>query len=388
MNSPKFPGELKKLVGTEVVEIEAMAVNTTPQPNIEQARDLLSPYLDGEVTPEERLLVEEALAASPELRADLEDLRQTVALVATLPHVPAPRPFTLTEADAQRAKPAPRRGWFSLLALRPWVGGLAAMAAVLVCMLAVGGLLFRGVSTPGQPQQAAYAPAAEQAKATEAPKAEAQPVQKTVAVEKEVVPAPTAAVRATAVPAEPSPEAAKAAEKSAKKQVAVTATPAAASGAAANPAGQVGQGAAASAPLATSEITDTTPTTLAIVALPTELTEEPASSQTAATAANAAAVTAPAQPPIPEQFLDKSQPETAVPSSATPTPQRKISPTPQPSASPSGKTQPLPATVITPRAEITSPTETGWMTGLAVGVVVIAGLVGWALMRRGREKRQ
>ncbi len=67
-----------------------MANNQTHQPNIELARELLSPYLDDEVTEEERVLVEQALAASGELQQDLETLRQTVSLLAGLPSVPAP----------------------------------------------------------------------------------------------------------------------------------------------------------------------------------------------------------------------------------------------------------------------------------------------------------
>ena len=58
-----------------------MADNTNHQPNIEHVRDLLSPYLDGEVTDEERKLVEQAVITSPELHEELETLRQTVALV-------------------------------------------------------------------------------------------------------------------------------------------------------------------------------------------------------------------------------------------------------------------------------------------------------------------
>ena len=66
-----------------------MAGNDKQQSNIEQARELLSPYLDGEVSGEERGLVEEALAVSDELRADLDTLRQTVSLLQALPSVPA-----------------------------------------------------------------------------------------------------------------------------------------------------------------------------------------------------------------------------------------------------------------------------------------------------------
>lgn len=107
--------------------------------NSEQLRDLLSPYLDNEVTAEERRLVEQGLATSVELRQELESLRQTVALIAALPPVPAPRPFTLTEAQVRPAAPTARKGLFGLPL---WVQGWAALAASLVCVLVVGGILW------------------------------------------------------------------------------------------------------------------------------------------------------------------------------------------------------------------------------------------------------
>ena len=68
-----------------------MAANQNHQFNTDQIRELLSPYLDGEVTDEERALVEQAIAASDEIRGELETLRRTIALVAALP--PAPEPM-------------------------------------------------------------------------------------------------------------------------------------------------------------------------------------------------------------------------------------------------------------------------------------------------------
>ncbi|MBN1217623.1 MAG: hypothetical protein JXM69_01745 [Anaerolineae bacterium] len=129
-----------------------MAENTNHQPNIEVVRDLLSPYLDGEVTAQERALVEQTVATSPELRDELESLRQTVALVGSLPQVPAPRPFTLTEAGVG-AVSAPRK----FFRLPGWAGGLAAVATLLICVLAAGGLLLSGPLRGSLPQWAAPA---------------------------------------------------------------------------------------------------------------------------------------------------------------------------------------------------------------------------------------
>ena len=47
----------------------------------EQRDELLSAYLDGELSPERQVGLKAQLAASPALRADLEALRRTVALV-------------------------------------------------------------------------------------------------------------------------------------------------------------------------------------------------------------------------------------------------------------------------------------------------------------------
>jgi hypothetical protein len=152
-----------------------MVDNTNQQPNIERVRDLLSPYLDGEVTDEERALVEKAIATSPELREDVETLRQTVALVASLPRVAAPRPFTLSEADVSAAALAPKK-YFGLPA---WASGLAVLAAALVCVLAAGGIFLRGQFS-GAPAGELSHLTAEQPAAEEAPAAE-----KEMMVEKE-----------------------------------------------------------------------------------------------------------------------------------------------------------------------------------------------------------
>jgi chemotaxis protein histidine kinase CheA len=123
-----------------------MATGTNPQPNMEKLRELLSPYLDGEVTPDEKRLVEEALNSSPELAAELQELEQTVNLLGTLPPVAAPRPFTLTEAElAAVGSPIPdvtkRPGWFGIPA---WAGGVVALAAAMICVVAAGGILWGG----------------------------------------------------------------------------------------------------------------------------------------------------------------------------------------------------------------------------------------------------
>jgi len=109
-----------------------MIDNMNRQPNIEVARDLLSPYLDGEVTDDEKNMVEQAIALYPDLNRELTSLQQTVAQLAALPRAAAPRPFTLSEADVPPEKVS---GW-RLFGLPMWVSGFAA-AAALICGLGV-----------------------------------------------------------------------------------------------------------------------------------------------------------------------------------------------------------------------------------------------------------
>lgn len=62
----------------------------------EQDYELLSAYLDGMLDESERVALETRLAADETLRREMNALRQTVALVRTLPTMKAPRSFVLT----------------------------------------------------------------------------------------------------------------------------------------------------------------------------------------------------------------------------------------------------------------------------------------------------
>ncbi len=157
---------------------------------------LLSAYLDGEVTPEERSLVEAQLRISPAWRKELESLRWTVNLLRELPEAPLPRSFELPvpaeTARAATSRAAPRaRGW--RLDLGWMYAFFRTSAAVTVALLlAVVGLdawqtrgdLARDVMLAQRPEnapasQALSAPAAGQAP-VEAPQA-AQPAAPTTA---------------------------------------------------------------------------------------------------------------------------------------------------------------------------------------------------------------
>lgn len=101
----------------------------------QQDYELLSAYIDGELSDAERLGLEIRLDAETDLRRELESLRQTVALVDQLPRLKAPRNFTLTVTPQKVVRKLP-------LLLTSTFSGLSAAAAVLLLMF--GGYLLLG----------------------------------------------------------------------------------------------------------------------------------------------------------------------------------------------------------------------------------------------------
>jgi hypothetical protein len=100
-----------------------------------QVDDMLSAYLDGELSPRERAHLEGLLASDAELRQRLEALRRTVALMQELPRVPAPRNFLLTAAMVAppEARRRPRRLWLApALTFASAVSGLLLLIVLLV----------------------------------------------------------------------------------------------------------------------------------------------------------------------------------------------------------------------------------------------------------------
>ncbi len=117
--------------------------------------ELLSAYIDDEVNVDERALVEEHLATCTACAQGLTTLRQTVALLGELPQVAAPRPFTLRESDVRPVRDTARLAWLRL----PWAQGLVGAAAVLLCVVVVGGVVLLGrggmVGAPAASEQIA-----------------------------------------------------------------------------------------------------------------------------------------------------------------------------------------------------------------------------------------
>ena len=162
--------------------------------------ELLSAYLDGAVSEQERALVEAVVIAEPDIAWRLDTLRQTVHLLRNLPELALPRSFALQEAqlgDAlvtsrPAARPAPDRAaepvapgfWAGLVeswrAL--WQAGNpvlrnAAAASLVLLLLLVGSSSFLATQPQMETAQVAYAPAPTARESAADSAAEAQPAQ-------------------------------------------------------------------------------------------------------------------------------------------------------------------------------------------------------------------
>ena len=117
----------------------------TSHPNLsERDLELLSAYLDGELSDRDRHMLEQRLAAEADLRRSLDELRATVRLVGRLPRLKAPRNFTLDPAQFQRPAPWWERLFASGMALQ-LTGALGTAASIILIVL---GLALGGQETP------------------------------------------------------------------------------------------------------------------------------------------------------------------------------------------------------------------------------------------------
>ena len=106
----------------------------------ERVEALLSPYLDGRVTPSERALVERHLQACSECSRGLATLRVTVTAVREMPRVRAPRSFALPRSMARQPQTNP---W-----LVPVLRAATAVATFLLVITVAGDLFMRGMGVP------------------------------------------------------------------------------------------------------------------------------------------------------------------------------------------------------------------------------------------------
>lgn len=108
------------------------------------AVDVLSAYLDHQVSPADRAYVENHLQGCAACRSELTSLRRTVLALHALPRVPVPRAFTLSEAQVGIRRPADRPAWFGGLAR-----GLGAVTALALVAVVAATLLRPRAWAPG-----------------------------------------------------------------------------------------------------------------------------------------------------------------------------------------------------------------------------------------------
>ena len=180
-----------------------MRVFTQHAKGREQRDELLSAYLDDQLSAEERARLEARLATDPALQVELDALRHTVVLVRDLPPVPIPCNFILPQTMAARPRPSrpprPRLAWAA-----PLLTVATAAVSLLFVVVLAGDLLLSGVG------RLATAPGAEPLLEAEAPRPQAlapSPIGEEIGVEK-VMPAATPLPVLTEAPPKAPPEAA------------------------------------------------------------------------------------------------------------------------------------------------------------------------------------
>jgi hypothetical protein len=154
--------------------------------------DLLSAYLDNQVSAAERDRIERHLSSCETCRREYDTLRQTVMFLRAMPQVRVPRAFTLSEAQAGIRRPSARPGW-PVGVLR----GVGAIAAVLLVAVVATTLLRHPAWTPGR--TVARAPKAVPPP-TAAPAAAPRAAASAVSLEKQALPAPSEAAAPIAAP--------------------------------------------------------------------------------------------------------------------------------------------------------------------------------------------
>lgn len=165
--------------------------------------EMLSAYLDGEVTPVQRAQVEAHLAECRECAHNLRTLRQTVNLLGELPAVKAPRSFVIREAQVAPRRRVTGRWQRSYPLLQ---GATVAVLILLVVVFAGDMMLTRfAPALGGAPLLSYSAPAAEESSWVEREQVVVEEAEKTAEVEEMVAMAPQATATTTEMPAPPAP---------------------------------------------------------------------------------------------------------------------------------------------------------------------------------------
>jgi hypothetical protein len=329
-------------------------------------QELLSAYLDGELTAQEKAAVERHLRECAACRRDLLTMRQTVELLRGLPELPLPRNFILGPAQvregAARRPARPRPAGF------PWayplLGGATALVAMLLVVVLAFDLLLNlspmGVAPP-------MAPAVQ-----EEPAADFAAVEKEAPVTAQPPPATAVARKLEDESPTPTPPATPVAQKLAEKEIPGPPPPEATA-----PSLPVEQSPSPPPPAAAPEApAEEAPLTAAATPLPTGGPAEGAPPEEAPPVATPLPTAAtPPEAPEAELFYGVSSPSPHAP----PTPEERqrageMPPAPEePTATP-----PRPTMVARPTLPALRLVE----IGLAVFVLLLAAATLWARARR------
>jgi hypothetical protein len=141
------------------------------------ATDLLSAYLDGQVTAAERDRVDAHVRQCASCQSELDSLRRTIMLLQALPRVSVPRAFTLSEVQVGIRRPGAQPAWLGGL-----IRGLGAVTAVALVALMAATLLRTPTAQVARVVPASQAPSAEPPTAVMEAPAVAAPAEETAPV--------------------------------------------------------------------------------------------------------------------------------------------------------------------------------------------------------------
>jgi hypothetical protein len=164
---------------------------------VDHVSELLSPYLDGQVTPDQRAAVEAHLGECGACREELASLRALTRLLGQLPVAPPPRSFAI---GPRPVRPAALSG-----TLAGFARAATSIAAALAVLALSGSLIFQGL--PHVSNGGAAAESQPLAAPALSPPAQAQPGAQ-AAARAASAPGPVSAARAPAAAAVPSTSAA------------------------------------------------------------------------------------------------------------------------------------------------------------------------------------
>lgn len=103
--------------------------------------DMLSAYIDGELSPKEQATVEKHLARCADCAHNLHTLRQTVVLLRELPPVAVPRSFAIRPVQAAR-----RPSFFQTRRAYVFLRAATALATVLLVVVLAGDVFITGLA--------------------------------------------------------------------------------------------------------------------------------------------------------------------------------------------------------------------------------------------------